>query len=175
MDLHSLLSVPCTPPAHLLPWLASQASMNEMLKQKTGDVKTEVLNTEWLRANWWARYALHLSVEPLYLREVVISSWGKPCWYARSYFPEPLFHTHASFFQALNHHSLGQLIFNQNVVQCLERDYYQIEEHHLEFYWPQKVGIMERGRWIRRAHYRFNDGGDFYLIELFFDDFVDSL
>lgn len=157
------------PPENLLPWLNHEYSLTDKLKNEMGDASLNVIRQHKERPNWWDRYTLDLpSTELVVHREIIMSAFSTPCWYARTIIPEQCYQKNSSFFKRLNQETLGSLIFSSADIECSRRMYYSINASSLEFYWLSslyKEGAHEL--WSRFSVFSFSETEIFYLVEVF--------
>lgn len=162
-----------TPPDRLSPWLTYTDFLTLKLKDTAGDAQLRVLNQEEIKTGWWDRYKLGISEPQVVLREILMLAWEHPCWYARTIIPLSTWQAHYSLFQGLNKGSLGHIIFNTGQVTRRWLINYEITPECIEFYWlPDAWTQGEKSLWVRLSCFSFNQGGDFYLIEILLPDLL---
>src|SRR4051812_43180860 len=84
-----------------LPWLKHKLSLSEKLQQATGEANLKVLDQTWCSSTWWDRQVLQLKPSLLFKREILMSSQGYPCWYARTIIPQHCYELDSNFFNRL--------------------------------------------------------------------------
>ena len=72
------------PPQYLVSWLTCTTYMMEQLYAKSGNADLKVLQQNWEPTNDWDRQTLALSDELVLHRDIVVSAWEHPCWFART-------------------------------------------------------------------------------------------
>ena len=170
------------PPHHLLEWLSCKTFMMAQLKAKTGDAHLKVIQQIWEPMNDWDRSRMLEHNEPVLHRDVVVSSWQQPCWFARTILPRPTYTAHLSLFERLEHEPLGNLIFYSPLIQRVSLAYYAIEKDSVEYSWlPNTINTQQQRLWLRYASFEVNnsdllvDGNEsvatcqrlfFYLVEI---------
>lgn len=163
-----LLGCQATPPESLLPWLTHQYSLTNKLKKESGDACLQVLNQTFSLSNWWDIHHLHLLHHQQVLhRDIVMYSKHRPCWYARTIFPEQTYQYNQWFFDKLQHEPLGELIFNSDRINRLSLSHYQINNKCIEYYWlDEAMHCYEKELWARFSVFSIDDSERFFLIEL---------
>lgn len=164
------------PPESLLPWLTHQSSLTEKLITEVGEAKLEILNQNWVKPNWWDKFTLGLSVESVMHREILMSAWQTPCWYARTIIPDFSYHANHTFFERLKHESLGVIVFNTPIVKRAIMLNYSINSQCLEYHWlPSYLIDKESMLWARLSIFTLSDKSPFYLIEIFLPALIGNL
>jgi len=87
----------------------SSRLFNAKLRQAAGDAKLTIIKQNWGKASWWDKFVLGVDVQSTLQREILMSAWQEPCWYARTIIPEQTHHAHSLFFNRLEHESLAIL------------------------------------------------------------------
>lgn len=155
------------PPQHLLPWLTCRTYLTEQLFAKSGDTSLQVLQQIWEPANEWDRDTFLLSEEKVLHRDIIVSAWNQPCWFARTILPNTTYQAHLSLFERLNHEPLGNLIFHSQVIQRLSLQHKPIGPYAPEYAWiPKTLPISQKQLWMRSSAFQVNNRALFYLIEI---------
>ena len=155
------------PPQQLLPWLTCRTYLTEKLFAKSGDTSLHVLQQIWETANDWDRATLSLSDEIVLHRDIIVSAWNAPCWFARTILPNTTYQAHLPLFERLNHEPLGNLIFHSEAIQRLSLDYKLIEPQALEYTWiPSTLNLSQQALWLRSSTFQVENSDLFYLIEI---------
>lgn len=154
----------------LLPWLIHPAAITDKLREVAGDAVLKLLNQSWTTSGSWDQEHLNLpEQQSIWCREIVMLAHNEVCWYARSVFPKSTFTHHPEFFAALNHLTLGDLIFNSPGVHCESLTHYPIRSGDPEYHWLPEAIKPKLGQilGLRLATYRLVSGDLFYLVEIF--------
>lgn len=161
-----ILPVVCELPAPLLYWLTYEHSLTEKLKERAGDASLQVLSQRWDAPNWWDRFALNLECESVLHREIKMSAWDVPCWYARTIIPNTTYYIGRDIFKRLETESLGELIFNQPRIKRFSMLHYPINAQSIEYHWlsPEIRGDAS-ALWLRLSVLTVDNDHPFYLIE----------
>ena len=159
------------PPQYLLSWLTCTTYMMEQLYAKSGNADLKVLHQNWEPTNDWDRQTLALSDELVLHRDIVVSAWEHPCWFARTILPRSTYDAHLSLFERLNQEPLGNLIFRTPAVQRLRLEHYSIETGSVEYAWvPKAIDTQQKLLWLRCSTFQVKDAELFYLVEILLPD-----
>ena len=159
------------PPQYLLSWLTCTTYMMEQLYAKSGNADLKVLHQNWEPTNDWDRQTLALSDELVLHRDIVVSAWEHPCWFARTILPRATYDSHLSLFERLNKEPLGNLIFRTEAVQRLRLEHYSIEAGSVEYDWlPKAIDTQQKLLWLRCSTFQVKDAELFYLVEILLPD-----
>ncbi len=155
-------------PDYLLPFLTDSGSLTKKLKLITGDATVKVISREMKSLDWWSQFYLKLECETLFQREIIMTSNNYSCWYARSYVPSSTWYVYATFFEQLANKNLGDMLFDNPLVQRVSSKYFSIDNMDLPYYWiPKDVMKYDHQLWLRLSVFSICEQGVFYLIELF--------
>jgi chorismate lyase len=159
------------PPQHLLSWLKCTTYMMEQLYAKSGNADLKVLQQSWEPTNNWDRQVLSLDEDSVLHRDIVVSAWDYPCWFARTILPKTTYDAHLSLFERLSQEPLGNLIFHTQAVQRLKLDYYSIEEGACEYQWlPKSIDTQQQVLWLRCSTFQVKNAELFCLVEILLPD-----
>ena len=158
------------PPQYLVSWLTCTTYMMEQLYAKSGNADLKVLQQNWEPTNDWDRQTLALSDELVLHRDIVVSAWEHPCWFARTILPRATYDAHLSLFERLNQEPLGNLIFRTPAVQRLRLEHYSIETGSVEYAWVPKAIDTQQLLWLRCSTFQVKDAELFYLVEILLPD-----
>ena len=160
------------PESFLSEWLHYPESITEKLSIKTGDASIQLLRQGLEMPNWWDKYALDIrKLSNVYTREILMTSYGTPCWYARTIIPEQTYSAQHHLFKKLDKQSLTSLIYNNSDMKRLELMSYAISKDTIEWHWASSfVQESTDQLWARIATYEINKKDNFYLIEIFLPD-----
>lgn len=155
-------------PSWLLPWLSHQDSMMDKLSAEASQAKLSVKQHGWAKSGWWERYLLGLSSPKVLRREVVVSSGGHACWYARTTIPEQCYENHhADLFSRLTTESLGAILFSDARIKRQQLSNDLIDADCLEYYWlNERLRAGAASFWSRLSLFTINETSPFYLIEI---------
>lgn len=166
INQHLILTADTVEPAGFQSWIHHQDSLTDQLERLTGDTQLTLLSQGWTHASWWDAMLFQLN-QPLFQREILMSSHGTDYWYARSVIPEACYASNLVFFQRLQKESIRNLIFGNNDVKRLAMHVYPVNHSCLEFHWVKKyLPLHHETLWVRCAQYGLPDGTSFYLIEI---------
>lgn len=160
------MAVNCHPPLNLISWLSYTKSLTNRLKEVSGEAKLKILLQKKIKTCWWGRYFLGVEEGEVIQRDIEVFSGQHPCWFARSIIPLSTYENNLDFFSRLANESLGEIVFNNSVVQRLSLMYYDIDCSKLEYHWLMKYGYERKDRlWGRLSVFLINKNY-FYLIEI---------
>lgn len=148
-------------------WLTYEGFLTQKLKDQTGDARLTLLDQSWLLASLWDRQTLGCSDERVLHRDILMSSWGQPCWFARTILPQSTYDAHVTLFDRLKNETLGQLIFFGTEIQRISMRRYRVETSVQEYAWL--TPLMHGGEttlWARLSCFQVCQGPLFYLIEI---------
>ena len=136
-------------------WLVYPHRLTDRLAKEAGEASLHVLNQGFVEGFWQ--------------RDILIMAKGEPCWYARTLAPESTYYICQDFFEQLNTKSLGELIYNSNIVQRTSLVHYPIGHASAEFQWlPENIQrTCDHALWLRWSNFRLRENNRFYLKEIF--------
>lgn len=157
------------PPATLMPWLTHTQALTDKLEAQTGESNLCVLRQACEGITWWDRYFLKLENGPVMHREILMSTHGTPCWYARSIYPEIMYQKNPQFFIRLEEKSLASLLFNNPKITRKTLLYYPITQQCIEYHWLDAFTLAKEPLlWTRFSIFLDVDNNvQFYLVEIF--------
>lgn len=159
------------PPQHLLSWLTCTTYMMKALYAKSGHTDLTVLQQIWEPANDWDRRVLSLEDGLVLHRDIMVSAWDYPCWFARTILPKATYDAHLSLFERLDQEPLGNLIFHSQAIQRMKLDFYAIEEGACEYGWlPQSMNTQQTVLWLRCSTFQVKNADLFCLVEILLPD-----
>lgn len=156
------------PPNNLISWLTYQEMLTTKLYNCSQNTSLKVLKHDFFKSNWWDRYVLGISSHSILHREVVVSAWNIPCWYARTIIPKETYYNHSKLFITLENKSLGEIIFStKNGVKRSYLKYYAIDTSSIEYNWLDVDLTKSNSQlWARLSKFTINSDF-FYLFEVF--------
>ena len=150
----------------LFRWLNHKDSLTANLKVLAKNVNLQVLNQGWKGSSWCDKEVLSMQGIKLFIREILMSADGEPCWYARTIIPDTTYNS-STFFNRLYKEALTALIFNEPKIMRIELKIYAISNKSLEYYWlPEGLRNNQSIYWVRISYFLFEDKFPFYLIEI---------
>jgi chorismate--pyruvate lyase len=167
IQIDKLLKINDYPPDGLISWLSHNSSLTEKLKALSGEAELQVLKQSWTLPNWWDKFTLGLAVVPVIHRDILMFSGQIPCWFARTIIPNDCYQANRSFFDRLEHESLGSIVFNEPNIERIFLHHYAIDELCLEYHWlPVALQQSKAQFWSRFSIFSFPDGTCFCLVEI---------
>lgn len=155
------------PPDNLLSWLTYRQMLTSKLYAITKSADLQVLRHDFSKATWWDKYVLKLQDTELLVREITISAFAEPCWFARTVVPISTYKKHERLFLKLENLSLGKLIFGNYGIERQTLNYYCINKLNLEYHWlPKQLSSGADELWMRLSEFSV-DEDVFYLVEIF--------
>ncbi len=155
------------PPEYQIPWLSYLDFLTLKLQTEAGDACLQVLNQQWGPCNSWDKDCLNIADERVMHREILMSAFDVPCWYARTILPHTTYQASMALFDRLQHESLGQLIFNSGVVARQTMMVYPIHPQSIEYHWvPEHISANATVLWGRLATFIVEKQHPFYLLEI---------
>ena len=156
------------PAAYLYDWLRQSSSITEKLLHQSGDANIRVLNQSFRKTGWWDHYSLGLNHDDVFVREILMLSHHKPCWYAKTIVPNKTYQSHLELFKQLQTGSLTRLIYDNPQVQRHDLIHYPVFNHTMEWHWVfNHVLNLEHSLWARLSSYVIQNHHPFYLLEVF--------
>ncbi len=157
----------CAPP-WIKPWLIYQASLTDRLRLTSGDSQLSVLRGRWDRANTWDKHLFSMDKGVVFHREIITWVEKIPCWYARTIIPISTYQASPSFFDKLQDHALGTLIFNEPRIKRIHMQHYQIQaEGSLEYSWVHRwLPDSQDPLWVRLSLFSLSANPPFALVEI---------
>jgi chorismate--pyruvate lyase len=164
------------PNADMTSWLTHPLSLTNKLITLTGDAHLVVLSHQWTVLNVAIRGYFHIKKSDAIVREIIMESNGKSCWYARTIIPKKTHDASEYIFSKLVSHSLGSILYGD---YGIEREYGlvdNINHTHLFYQWVKPYVKEDNSTfWIRQAAYMTQLGHPFYLVEVFLPSFLDLI
>lgn len=161
-----------SPPEWLKEWLLEEGSLTAKLQKITGASALKPLRNNWQKPDWWANHVLLHQEDKVFQREIIISSHGLPCWYARTIIPSSTYYTFCDIFEKLATKSLGDIIFSEPHIERTALCFYKVEKENIEYYWPKKYHLkVQEGMWTKLSHFMIDARFPFYLSEIFLPEF----
>jgi chorismate--pyruvate lyase len=103
----------------------------------------------------------------VFCREVMLSAWDTPCWYARTMIPSATYAADPVFFQRLNQESLGVLIFNEPRVRRVSLEHYPVYPSSPEYQWVTEwLTCLASCLWVRFSRLCIDQEYPFFLVEV---------
>lgn len=137
-----------TPPATLLPYLATQGSLTAMLEAKAGQIlRVKVIKEEWQPIDFKNKKILNLPVHRpalAWVREVLLFGNDEQAWiHAKSIFPQPSLIGNAKRLRHLKDTPIGYVMFKKSRTLPCQR---HIFKHDGQF---KRASIYDwQGRYI---------------------------
>ena len=172
-----------SPPEKLSPWLFHEDSLTEKLKSTTGNSSIQVLGQGLFMPSAWDKEILGISEGLEFVREIIMYSHERRCWYARTLAPELTYQVHHDFFSRLERNALHVMLFQDRLAVRQSMTCYAISKNEPEFYWVKpflfsheaEYGFNSVMLWVRRSCFLIGGKEPFYLLEIFFPEFLDLL
>lgn len=156
-----------TPFPSLLLWLECTEYLMEKLRARSGDATLHVLHQGWYEASIWDQETLKVPAQKVIYRDIIVTAWEQPCWYARTVLPEETYQKHAILFERLKTEPLGNLIFNEPSIDRLSIRYAPIEHQSVEYTWlTQDLHQDISPLWVRYSEFRVHKNWPFFLCEI---------
>lgn len=155
------------PPKNLLPWLTCTDMLTKKLFALSQNTNLQVIKHEFSHCDWWDKYVLGIDSDEVLHRQVLISAWDVPCWYARTIIPRKTYIKHEKLFAMLKNKTLGDLIFSDNGIVRSYLKYYLIDDSNIEYHWLDANLISSQKKiWARISKFTIQND-PFYLFEVF--------
>lgn len=163
-------------PEKLTPWLVYTQSLTDKLRQEAGDAELAVLSQNQIPASWWDRFVLQVEAQPVTQREILMSAYGKPCWYARTIIPDSTLTANELLFGRLKQESLGDILFGNDNIKRIAMINYVIDASCIEYYWlDSAMRGNSQSFWARLAMFEINETSPFFLIEILLPGLLTAL
>ncbi|WP_133127437.1 chorismate--pyruvate lyase family protein [Legionella nagasakiensis] len=167
INLDNFLQEECRPPNELLPWIVYQSSLTDKLKQEAGEANLTLLRQQWDSPDWWDEHVLTLKNDPVMHREILMCAEHEPCWYGRTIIPKQTYESDVTFFARLKKESLGQLIFDNEIIERISLMSYAINPQVIEYHWLTDVMHGHATiLWARFSVFMIHKQFSFYLVEI---------
>lgn len=154
-------------PRQLMPWLEHVQSLTAKLKHIAKDASLEVLSQHVEPSDEWDHTVLGLANQLVIHREIVMSAWEVPCWYARTILPMDTFNAHQLLFDRLKTETLGDLIFSGTDIKRMSITHFRVDDHSItnQFLTPE-LRQHEEQFWARLSEFSVRDKESFFLLEI---------
>lgn len=150
-----------------MPWLVCESSLTNKLTAAAGDARLEVRSQCWESADEWDLVVLKLDATEVMHREIVMSAFDIPCWYARTILPVATYHANIQLFDRLKNESLGELIFNGNQIKRASLNHHVISTQSPEYKWLNDLAPKDASElWMRLSEFKVITGHSFFLAEI---------
>ncbi len=158
------------PPANLISWLTYTEMLTARLYKVSNDTSLKVLQHDFVNCSWWDKYVLGIVGDSVLHRQVLISAWNLPCWYAKTIIPKETYVNHKKLFTMLKNKTLGDLIFADNGIKRNYLKYYAIDKDSIEYNWLDLSWVKDAETlWARLSKFTIQKDC-FYLFEVFLPD-----
>lgn len=155
------------PGESLKPWLTYTQMLTSRLYAVSKSADLQVLSNNFIMPTWWDKYILKTDSPEVFVREITISAYTVPCWFARTIIPSTIYKKHEQLFLKLNEVSLGELIFGNYGIRRQQLNYYCINKLNIEYHWlPKNVYTGSDDLWMRLSEFAVGEDV-FYLAEIF--------
>lgn len=155
------------PPEILQPWLVHQQFLTEKLHAITNDTCLNVLDQRWEAPDAWDLSILKLQATQVIHRQILMSAYDIPCWYARTIIPDTTWQANTGLFDRLKTESLGHLIFYGTEIRRASLTHYMISPSSIEYSWLNKSWHQgESALWVRLSEFVVNSQNSFFLVEV---------
>ncbi len=164
----NLLKLPNKLPNHLLAWASLESVLSDRLKQVSGEAKLTVLTQQFERTCWWARQSLSVVDDRMFRRDIVMTSKGTPCWFARTLIPKATYQAHQAIFTRLENEPLTNLLYGKTSIERIDLFAYALNANCMEYYWMDaSLSEKQPTLWARISTFQLPSEHRFYLVEVF--------
>lgn len=162
----NLLSLPKT---EFLPWLTYSHSLTEKLKHHVGEEPSlKIIQQIWQQTGSWEKACLNVKEKKaVFQREILMSVKGIDCWYARTIIPKKTYAGQKELFARLINESLGQLIFNNDLISRISLNLSLITPKTFEYEFVKPFLPDSEPAWGRLSTFSVAVKDKFYLLEIF--------